>query len=135
MSNIKLDNKLVQDLVGRWVKKVKIFFYEAGCSGTKVDMSEDFDVDESLTPTLSPREREKYWFQIYVEKTDADKFKGVTITRLVKADHTGKEKVRYILSSDKVQDRCGCGASFSFEKKVPKINLENLKNLKNSFQK
>jgi hypothetical protein len=27
------------------VKKIHVFFYDAGCSGTKVDIETDFDVD------------------------------------------------------------------------------------------
>ena len=55
------------------------------------------------------------------------------ITRTVTADHTGQEKTRYIFSNPKVEDRCGCGTSFAFEKKVPKIDLEKLKLLRERF--
>ena len=47
----------------------------------------------------------------------------------------GKEKNRYIFSNEKILDRCGCGTSFSFEKKKVKIDLEKLKKLKENFWK
>ena len=134
MSNI-LDNNTLKSLQEQGVKKVKLFFYEAGCSGMKVDMMmDDFDYAD-LTPTLSLEEREQVGFQIYVEKKDEEKFRWARITRVVKSDHTGKEKVRYIYSNDEVKERCGCGSSFSFEKKVPKLNLEKLKELKEKMKK
>jgi len=34
-----------------------------------------------------------------------------------------------------VKDRCGCGSSFSFDKKEVKIDLSKLKDLKNNFKK
>ncbi len=57
------------------------------------------------------------------------------ITRTVTADHTGEAKVRYIFVSDEIEERCGCGTSFAFEKKVPKINLEKLKMMRENFKK
>lgn len=72
---------------------------------------------------------------IYIEKIDKEKFENCSITRVQKADHTGKVKTRYIYASDKVLDRCGCGSSFWFEKKKPKIDLDKLKNLKHNFGK
>jgi hypothetical protein len=42
-------------------------------------------------------------------------------------------KTRYIYASEKVLDRCGCGSSFWFEKKKPKIDLAKLKDLKTRF--
>ncbi len=60
---------------------------------------------------------------------------NATITRTVTADHTGKQKIRYILTSDAVKERCGCGSSFSFEKHIPQIDTQKLKNLKANFKK
>jgi Fe-S cluster assembly iron-binding protein IscA len=130
---LKLDKKTIADFEARWIQKIKIFFYDGGCSGTKVDIIED-DF-ESLTPTLSQMERAKYGFDIYVEKADVEKFESASITRLVKADHTGEAKIRYIYTNEAILDRCGCGTSFSFEKKQPKINLAKLKTLKIDIQK
>ncbi|MGB2111463.1 MAG: hypothetical protein ACPHY8_06730 [Patescibacteria group bacterium] len=49
--------------------------------------------------------------------------------------HLQGVKDKYIFSNPKIQDRCGCGTSFSFEKKVPKIDLEKLRLLKDRFKK
>lgn len=152
---LTLDKKTITDFEKRGIKKIKIFFYAAGCSGTKIDITEDdFEIDESMLCLFSPhaqggvregnvipyltspqRGKELYPFDIYVEKKDIDKFENATITRTVKADHTWKEETRYIYSSEDVLDRCGCWTSFSFEKKKPKINLEKLKTLKIDTQK
>lgn len=128
---MKLDKKTVIDLMERKVEKILVYFYDAWCSGTKVDIKEDFDISEELTKldlSSSP-------FEVYVEKKDFDKFNWAIITKTITADHTWKEKVRYIFSNEKVKDRCGCGSSFSFEKKKPQIDMEKLKNLKNNFKK
>ncbi len=128
---MKLDKKTVVDLIERKVKKILVYFYDAWCSGTKVNIKEDFVLSDELTKldlSSSP-------FEVYIEKKDFDKFNWAIITKTITADHTWKEKVRYIFSNEKVKDRCGCGSSFSFEKKKPQIDMEKLKNLKNNFKK
>lgn len=126
---LQLDPKTISQLETTGAEKLKVFFYTAGCSGNKVDMTTDFEVDDSLTQI------ESCWnFDLYVTKADKDKLENARITKVVKADHTGKEKVRYIYSSDEVLDRCGCGTSFGFEKKVPKIDLSKLKDMKKNFK-
>jgi hypothetical protein len=75
----------------------------------------------------------RFPFLIYVEKKDAHHFENATITGIIKADHTGEAKARYVYSSDEVQDRCGCGTSFAFEKKKPKFDFTKLKFLKKDF--
>jgi Fe-S cluster assembly iron-binding protein IscA len=128
---LKLDKKTIADLEARKIQKIKVFFYSGGCSGTKVDILEDnFMVDESLLKADI-----EYPFDIFIESKDREKFEFATITRLVKADHTGEAKPRYIYTNEAILDRCGCGTSFSFEKKKPKINLEKLKTLKIDIKK
>ena len=125
---LQLDSKTITQLEAEGIEKLKVFFYTAGCSGKKVDMTTDFEVDENLIQI------ESCWsFDLYVETLDKEKLENARITKVVKADHTGKEKIRYIYSSDDVLDRCGCGTSFGFEKKVPKIDLSKLRNLKNNI--
>ncbi|MDP2090245.1 MAG: hypothetical protein Q8K30_01485 [Candidatus Gracilibacteria bacterium] len=129
---MKLDKSTVLDLINRKVEKILVYFYDAGCSGTKVNIKEEFDI----TNELQKMELKSSPFDVYVEKIDADKFIGAVITKTVTADHTGKEKVRYIFSNEKIKERCGCGSSFSFgEKKKPKFDLSKLKDLKNNFKK
>lgn len=128
---MKLDKKTVLDLIERKVEKILVYFYDAWCSGTKVDIREDFIIDDSLEKlelSSSP-------FFVYVEKKDKEKFDWAIITKTIVADHTWKEKNRYIFSNEQVKDRCGCGSSFSFEKKTPKIDLNKLKMLRDRFKK
>ncbi len=129
---MKLDKNTVLDLMNRKVEKILIYFYDAWCSGTKVNIKEDFDI----TDDLQKLELKSSPFEVYVEKKEADKFVWAVITKTVTSDHTGKEKVRFIFSNEQVKDRCGCGSSFSFwEKKKPKLDLSKLKDLKNNFKK
>lgn len=125
---LQLDPKTISELEHSWTEKLKVFFYEAWCSGNKVDMTTHFKVTDDLEILES-----EYSFDLYVEIKDKKNLENARITKVVKADHTGKEKIRYIYSSDDVEDRCWCGTSFAFEKKKPKINLEKLKNLKSNF--
>lgn len=128
---LKLDKKTIADLEARKIQKIKVFFYNGWCSGTKVDIIEDdFTLDETLL-----KAEVDYPFDLFIEEKDRDKFEFATITRLVKADHTWEAKPRYIYTNDAILDRCGCGTSFSFEKKKPKINLEKLKTLKIDIKK
>jgi len=120
----KLGKNIVLDLQSRWVKKIFLFFYEAGCSGTKLDLKEEFEISNWMEKLDL-----KVWFDIYVEKKDKEKFNGATITRI-----DGK-KIKYIFTSSNIGERCGCGSSFSFEKKKLKINLEKLENIKQHFWK
>ena len=136
MSNIKLDKNTIALFEEQKLEKIKIFFYDSGCSWTKVDISSDFEVDESLVEVNIPLlTKEGLGVVCYLEKKDYSKFENCNITRTVVADHTGKEKIRYIFSSNKVKYRCWCGSSFSFSEKKLKLNLEELKNIKLNFKK
>jgi len=127
---MKLDKTTVIDLIERKVERILVYFYDAWCSGTKVDIKEEFEINEDLQKlelSSSP-------FDVYVEKKDKDKFKWAIITKTITADHTWKEKVRYIFSNEQVKDRCGCWSSFSFWEKKIKIDLSKLKDMKNNLK-
>lgn len=126
----KLDKKYTLELIENKVEKIFIFFYEAWCSWYKIDVKTDFEISDDLEKLNL-----NIPFSIYVEKKDKDKFDWATIVRTIKADHTGKEKIRYIYSNAKVEDRCGCWSSFAFEKKKPQLNIKNLEEFKNKFKK
>lgn len=125
---IILDKKMLENLKNRNRTKIKIFFFWGGCSGTKIDIEEDFDISPDLV-CLDVIDG----IDIYVEAKDKDKFEWARITKTVSSDHAGKEKIRYIFSHETVKERCGCGSSFSFEKKDIKLDLEKLKKLKGKF--
>jgi Fe-S cluster assembly iron-binding protein IscA len=126
---LTLDKKTVADFTKTWVKKLKVFFIDAGCSGNKIDMSSEFENTDDIN-----RLESEYWFELYVPKKDKQHLENAKITRVVVADHTGVEKTRYIFASDEIEDRCWCGTSFAFEKPVPKIDLEKLKLLRQNFK-
>lgn len=127
---LQLDPKTVNELQSTWIEKIKVFFIEAWCSGTKINIETEFE----LTTDLEKLESE-YNFEVYVPKTDKKYLENARITKTVKADHTGQEKIRYIFTSDDVEDRCGCGTSFAFEKPAPVIDLEKLRQLRANFKK
>ncbi|MCH8518592.1 hypothetical protein LAT59_02435 [Candidatus Gracilibacteria bacterium] len=126
---LQLDKKFLAELEESGVEKLKVFLYEAGCSGKKVGVEAEFDIDEDLEIL------ESNFSQIFIPHTDRVYLENGRLTRTSKADHTGKEKIRYIFTSEEIQDRCGCGTSFAFEKKKPKIDFEKLKNMKANFNK
>lgn len=126
---LELDKKFLKELQDAWVQKLKVFLYQAGCSGTKVSVETEFELDETLELL------ESNFSQVYTPKTDLIHLQNGRITRTIKADHTGQEKVRYIFTSEEIQDRCGCGTSFAFEKKKPKIDLEKLRAMRENFKK
>ncbi len=126
---LQLDKKTVSEYEASSVERLKVYFVEAGCSGTKIRMETEFEIDEDIDKLES-----EYNFELYVPKTDRKYLESAKITRVVKADHTWIAKTRYIFASDEVEDRCGCGTSFAFEKPVPKIDLEKLKLLRQNFK-
>ena len=127
---LKLDKNTVLDLENREIEKIFLYFYDAWCSGKKVDLKEEFEI----TNKLEKINLSLYNFDIYLEKEDKHKFENSTITKTFSKDHTWKEKIRYIFSNQKIKDRCGCGTSFSFEAKKIKLDLSKLRDLKSNFK-
>lgn len=146
---IKIDKKTLIEFQEKGVKKIHVFFYDAGCSGTKVDIETDFnekdlelvaifpDLDSEWKPVNNPPLK---WegIKVYIIPENKEQFDWAMVTKIrEKSDnpHLQGAKEKYIFSNPKIQDRCGCGTSFSFEKKVPKIDLEKLRLLKDRFKK
>lgn len=126
---LTLDKKTVSEFEVSGVTKLKVFFIDAWCSGTKIDMSTEFDLEDDIDKLES-----KYGFELYVPKTDKKFLENAKITRVVVADHTWVAKTRYIFAHNEVEDRCWCGTSFAFEKPVPKVDLEKLRLLRENFK-
>ena len=148
---LKLDKNTFTYFLERNATQIKVFFYDAGCSGMKVNIIDDFEIDESVEflSTLPfskgvpegggisiSGDDQGGGISVYIDKRDKNKLQNCTITRVVIADHTGKEKVRYIYKWEEVKWRCGCGSSFNFwEEKKPKLDLTKLRDFKNNFKK
>ncbi len=126
---MNIDKQTLTDFKQNWVSHIKLYFYNAWCSGTKLDIEKNPNTKWLLRLT------EIDWIEIFCNLIDKDKFENCSITRTISADHTWKEKIRYIYKSEKVKDRCGCWSSFSFGEKKLKIDLEKFKDLKKNFAK
>lgn len=128
---MKIDKNTINYFKENNAEKIKIFFYNSGCSWTKLNIVSEFDIDESVEFF-----REEEGIKIYIEKIEKEKFENCNITRVSTTDHTWKEKIRYIYSAELVKWRCWCGSSFSFwEWKKVKLDLSKLKSFKNKLIK
>lgn len=115
MSNINIDRNTISDFKNREISNVKIFFYTSGCAGTKVWIEENPDFNDlELFENIE-------WINIYSSLEDIEKLRWGTITKVM---------WKFIFSSNVVKSRCGCGSSFSFEKKEKVLALHKLKDLK-----
>jgi len=124
-----LDKNIISDLKSRWIKKIRLYFYNAWCSWTKAWIEEDNLTDNLvLIKTLEE-------IDIYSNIIDKQKFIDCKITKTISKDHNWKEKVRYIYTSSKVKSRCWCGTSFSFWEKNIVFDINKIKNIKLDFKK
>ncbi|MDD2891431.1 MAG: hypothetical protein PHQ95_00530 [Candidatus Gracilibacteria bacterium] len=113
-----LDKNSIQSFLNARVSAIFISFIQGGCSGTKVSIETEFDrtglVGSQITEGLTA----------YYRKEEQVALEQGRITSV---------NEKWIFSSDKVQDRCGCGSSFSFEKKL--IDSKKLTKLQGIFGK
>jgi len=107
-------------------KKLKVFFYTAGCEWWKIDITSDFDTDGL--------EYFSYlWKEIYYTKEDTEKLEGgkILLKPAKKSEEFSKHApTKYMFLSPKVESRCGCATSVAFEKKLlPSVKLKNLRKI------
>lgn len=131
---LKLDKHTLAHFREAGSRKIKVFFYDAGCSGTKLDIMSDFQITLELILIETNAD-----FEVYVEGKDKEKFENCSVTMLIpkknnENPHLAGNKIKYIYTSDRVVERCGCGTSFGFTKKIPTFHLENLKNIGKIFK-
>jgi len=111
--------------------EIKIFFYKWWCSGTKLNITDKF-IKDSTVSFLEEIE----WVKIYVDKLDKNKFKDCNILQVKNTDHTWIEKVKYVYKSNFIWKRCWCWTSFAFSEWHDKrFDLKELWNIKNIFKK
>ena len=100
--------------------EIKVHFYSSGCEGTKVNITSDFEKTNLENFALHGK-------TIYFESQDKDKLDGAKILKKVDTGKGHQSNDKYLFISPKVESRCGCATSFSFEKKL--IDKSKLKTL------
>ena len=113
-----LDKNSIQSFLDQDIHEITISFVQSGCAGTKVSVQTEFEktglisapITDSLVAFYKPEERE-----------------------VLEAGRITFAKGKWLFSSDRVQDRCGCGSSFSFEKKL--VDSSKLAKLQELFGK
>ncbi|MGE4444287.1 MAG: hypothetical protein AB7E37_04815 [Candidatus Altimarinota bacterium] len=105
---------------------IKVHFYTSGCEGTKVNLTSDFEKTNLESFALHGK-------TIYFESQDKDKLEGAKILKKVDTGKGHQSDDKYLFISPKVESRCGCATSFSFEKKL--IDKNKLKTLQGLFKK
>lgn len=109
---ITFDSKTLADFESRSVREVFVRFVAKGCEGTKVDVLEDFEHEGLECETAGS-------LGVYVLPQERSRFDGARLTRV---------GTKWIFTSEQVTGRCGCGSSFSFDKKlVDKNKLAKLR--------
>ena len=119
----KIDEKILQSFSS---PNLKVFFYSSGCEGTKIDITDDFDPTWLESCEISGK-------NIYFSLEDGQKLEWGNIVPKTSSVEWHGWKAKYLFVSPKVQSRCGCATSFSFERKL--IDKSKLSQLKTAFQK
>lgn len=116
---IKIDKYTCADFLSQWVADVNVDIISAGCAGSKI----------SITPRTTHNTRiesdEHNGIRCWVLPEFAQKLDGAQIA---------KAKGKYYLVSASIESRCGCGTSFSFEKKLI-VDSEKIKKIKQALLK
>ncbi len=115
--NIFIDASILNNFSNQ---DLKIFFYNSWCEGTKISITSDFDKTWLEKIEVS-------WKNIYFTKEDWEKMNWWKIFP------KDLQKNKYLFVSDKIESRCSCSSSFSFEKKL--IDSSKLWKLKTVFWK
>lgn len=120
----EIDQKILETFEG---SDIKVYFYASGCEGTKVHLTSDFEKTNLESFSLWGK-------NIYYEKNDSENLNWAKILKKLDNSWTWhKNNDKYLFISPKVQSRCGCATSFSFEKKL--IDKSKLKTLQGIFKK
>lgn len=119
----KIDQKILESFSS---SDLKVFFFKSGCEGTKIDITDEFDTSwlESI---------EIWGKNIYFSLEDGHKLEWGNIVPKTSSVEWHGWKAKYLFVSPKVESRCGCATSFSFERKL--IAKDKLSKLKAAFWK
>jgi hypothetical protein len=116
---LKFDPQTILDWKARNIELISVEFTQAGCEGTSIWIRENVILND-----FSNLDNE-YWILIYCDSNKKEILNNAYIT------HTG---VKWIMKSDDVLTRCGCGKSFGIktgDSKIDKIKLLKAKLSKN----
>lgn len=116
---IKIDKYTCADFLSQWVADVNVDIISAGCAGSKI----------SITPRTT-----------HDTRIESDEHNGIRcwilpeLTQKLDGAQIAKTKGKYYLVSASIESRCGCGTSFSFEKKTIPTNLTKIHRLQNALK-
>lgn len=103
----KFDPASLNDWKNRGITNVTVELFSSGCAGTKVRVLEG--MPSEVTGWIAIQSAS---ITMHMRESEYPKFENARLTRV-----NGK----WILASEQVKSRCGCGSSFSFETtEVPK---------------
>ncbi len=111
LNMIKFDPRTILDWKTRNIESISIEFIPTGCEGTSISIHENI-----ILNNFSKLDNE-YWILMYCDSSKKELLNNVYIT------HTG---VKWIMKSDAILTRCGCGKSFgiaTWDSKIDKIRL------------
>lgn len=116
---IRLDKYICADFLRQWVTDVNVDIIQAGCAGSKIVVTPRTQSDDRVASEVHNGIRS------WITPELAQKLDGAQIARA---------KGKYYLVSGHIQSRCGCGTSFSFEKKSIPTNLTKIHRLQNALK-
>lgn len=113
-----LDKNSVRTFLDQDIHSIFISFVQGGCAGIKVSIETEFNTINLVSSLIVPG------LTAFYRKEEQEILEQGYITFV---------KGKWLFSSEKIQDRCGCGSSFSFEKKL--IDTNKLAKLQEIFGK
>lgn len=116
---IKLDKYTSADFLHQWITDVMLDIVKSGCAGLKIKIA-PYDKISQRIPS-----DEYLGIRCWVVPELVQKLDGAQIAQA---------KGKYYLVSENIQSRCGCGTSFSFEKKTIPTNLTKIHRLQNALK-
>ncbi len=109
---LKFDPITISDWQSRNIRSISLEFIASGCEGTSIQVHENI-----ILPSYIPIPNGSIDIVVYIAEWGESTLTDAYIT------HTGK---KWIMKSDSVITRCGCGKSFGIatgDSKVDKIRL------------
>lgn len=111
-----LDKKSIQSFLDQDIHSIFISFVQSGCAGTKISVQDKFDpaglVSSEIIPGLTA-------------------FYRTNERETIEKGYITLAKGKWLFSSERIQERCGCGSSFSFKKKL--IDTDKLARLQGAL--